>query len=149
VVVAFAVVLFLASGCGGSSQTYSVEEAKAAFARHGYVLSVEEAEAMLARRGYALETEGLPIAASLERDGQAILAPSDDSGFFVVVTTDAEADEVWPDYERLQDDDSFDVRRANIGLFTDDGVSPSGRQRILAAFEALPDRDAPVLIAGG
>jgi hypothetical protein len=130
--VACVAVAVLASGCGGSSQTYSIEEAKAAFGRHGYVL----------------ETAQWPTTGSLERDGQAILAPRDDPGFFVVVTTDSEADEAWPDYERLEDDDSFVVRRANVALFADDGVSPSDRKRVLAALEALSDRDAPVLIAG-
>jgi hypothetical protein len=80
--------------------------------------------------------------------GRQFWPPRDDPGSFVVVTTDSEADEAWPDYERLEDDDSFVVRRANVALFADDGVSPSDRKRVLAALEALSDRDAPVLIAG-
>jgi hypothetical protein len=131
VVAALTVVVF-APSCGGSSQTYSVEETKAAFARHGYVLVTPHSFG----------------SGSLGREPEAVLAPRNGSSFIVVVTTDSEADEAWPDFERLQDDDSFDARRANVGVFSDDGPSTRDRRRVLAALNALPDRGSPVLVAG-
>jgi hypothetical protein len=123
----------LGAGCGGNSQTYSIDETKAAFEEHGYML--EEASELLA---------GAP-----EREGQTILRPREGPAFHVVVTTDSELDDAWPDFERLAGDDSFDARRANVGVFSDSGVVPMGdRKKVLAALEALPDRDAPVLVAG-
>jgi hypothetical protein len=130
-VLAVLAIVLSASGCGGSSQTYSVEEASAAFARHGYVLVTPQF------------AEDSPA-----REGEAILAPQDDAGFVVVVTTDSEADSVWPDFERMQDDDSFDARRANVAVFSDDGPSAGDRAKVLAALNGLPDRGSPVLVAG-
>jgi hypothetical protein len=126
------VVLAGISGCGGDSRTYSVEEAKAVFAEEGFLLEVP---AEFADRIPAGE-EG------------SILAPRGDLRFIVVVTTDDEAEEVWPDYERLQHANSFDVRRANVGVFSDDGLPDDDRERVVAALEALPDRGLPVEVAG-
>jgi len=105
-------VVVLASGCGGDGQTYSVDETKAAFAEHGYALEPPP-----------------ELSGPTERDGQAVLAPRGDAAFFVVVGTDSELDELWPTYERFQDGDSFDVRRANVAVFSDEGVPPSDRDR--------------------
>jgi hypothetical protein len=130
--VAVLTLVVLASGCGGDSQTYSVEETKAAFTGQDYVLE-----------------SAYWFGAAAERDGQAILAPRDGGHFVVVVTTDSDATEAWPDFERMQDADSFDVRRANVAVFADDGVSATDRARVLAALRALPDRGASVDVAGG
>ena len=78
-----------------------------------------------------------------------MLAPRGGGRFVVVVTTNSDADEAWPDFERMQDADSLHVRRANVAVFADDGVSATDRARVLAALRALPDRGAPVDVAGG
>jgi hypothetical protein len=79
---------------------------------------------------------------------EGVLTPKDHQKFFVFVGTDAEADEAWPDYERLQDENSFDVRRANVVVIADDGPPSADRERVLAALASLPDRGSPVDIAG-
>jgi hypothetical protein len=134
-VAAFALV-GLVSACSGDAQTYSIDETKTAFAQQGYELEEPAWYTAVAAK-------------APKREGQAILAPRDDSSFFVVVATDSEADAAWPDYERQQTEDSFDARRANVGVFADEGVPPGDRGKVLAALEALPDRDAPVMVAGG
>jgi hypothetical protein len=130
--VAVLTLVVLASGCGGDSQTYSVEETKAAFTEQDYVLE-----------------SAYWFGAVAERDGQAVLSPRGGGRFVVVVTTDSDADGAWPDFERMQDADSFDVRRANVAVFADDGASATDRARVLAALRALPDRGASVDVAGG
>jgi len=117
------------SSCGGESQTYSVEETKKAFERSGYVLV----------------TPSVPQVPNLP---EGVLSPTNHQVFFVFVGTDAEADEAWPDYERLQDENSFDVRRANVMVIADDGPPSADRERVLAAFASLPDRGSQVDIAG-
>jgi len=117
------------SSCSGDSQTYSVEETKEAFDRHGYVLV----------------TPSVPQVSNLP---EGVLAPKDHQVFFVFVGTDAEADEAWPDYERLQDENSFDVRRTNVVIIADDGPPSADREKVLAALASLPDRGSPVDIAG-
>jgi hypothetical protein len=55
------------------------------------------------------------------RKEQFWLRRATDDPFVVVVTTDDEAEDVWPDFERMRGVDSFDARRANVGVFSDDG----------------------------
>ena len=78
----------------------------------------------------------------------AYLVPKSGPNFVVVVANDAEADQAWSDYERLQDADSFDARRANVVVVSDDGPPAREQKRIVAALAALPDRGSPVEIAG-
>lgn len=123
------------SACGGASQTYSSEETKTAFAREGLVLVVPDE----ARFRYVPEGVALP---------SSLLVPESDESFLVFVARDSDAEAAWPDYERQQDDDSFDARRANVVVVSDDGPPAPTRKRILAALAALPDRGSPVEIAG-
>jgi hypothetical protein len=81
------------------------------------------------------------------RDDQAVLSPRESSRFFVVVGSDADADAAWPDYERMQDEDSLDARRANVVVIADHGPPPD-RRRVPAALQALPDRGDAVDVAG-
>jgi len=118
------------AGCGGESRTYSVEETEAAFAAHGFDLEVPS-----------------QFVESVDPEGAVMAQPGDDR-FYVVVTTDDEADDVWPDFERMQDANSFDARRANVAVFSDDGMPERDRGRVLAALESLPDRGDAVMIAG-
>ena len=53
-----------------------------------------------------------------------------------------------PDYERLQDEDSFDARRATVVVISDGGLTAALRDRVKSALAALPDRDTPVVVAG-
>jgi hypothetical protein len=117
------------AGCGGDDETYSVEETKAAFARNGIELVAPDSPELAAADG-------------------RYLAPSSGETYLVVVTTDAEVDDAWPDFERMQDGDSFDARRANVGVFADDGPSAAHRARVLAALASLPERGFPVEVAG-
>jgi hypothetical protein len=133
---AFALLAF-AAGCGGASQTYTVGEAKDAFASQGYML--ESREIVVAEPGWF----GYP-----PRDDQAVLSPRESPRLFVVVGSDADVDAAWPDYERMQDTGSFDARRANIAVIADDGPPPRDRRRVLAALRALPDRGDAVDVAG-
>lgn len=116
-------------------QTYSVEEAKAAFALHGYVL-VDPGSSQ-----FPNVPEGVVIP-------EGYLVPRSGPSFIVVVASNSEADEAWPDYERLQDDDSFDVRRANVVVISDRAPPSRDQKRVLAALAALPDRGVPVEVAG-
>lgn len=85
--------------------------------------------------------EGVAIPGSL-------LVPRSDESFLVFVAHDSDADAAWPDYERQQDDDSFDARRANVVVISDDGPPAGVRMRILAALADLPGRGSRVEIAG-
>lgn len=107
---------------------YSVEETKEAFDRNGYVLVT-------------------PLVPQVPNLPEGVLAPKDQV-FLVFVGTDAEADEAWPDYEGLQDENSFDVRRANVVVIADHGPPSADRERVLAALASLPDRGSAVDIAG-
>jgi hypothetical protein len=136
VVGALALIAVAASAsCGGDSQTYSLEETKAAFARHGYVL-VHPGPAQ-----FPNVPEGVVIP-------ESYLVPKAGPRFMVIVGSDAEADAAWRDYDRLQDADSFDACRANIVVVSDDGPPARERRRVLAALATLPDRGLPVEIAG-
>jgi hypothetical protein len=64
------------------------------------------------------------------------------------VTSDAAADKAWGDYDSQQTSDSFDARRANVVVISDSGLAVRQRQRVLGAMSSLPDRGAPVVIAG-
>jgi hypothetical protein len=79
---------------------------------------------------------------------EAFLVPKSGPSFIVVVANDAEADRAWSDYERFQDADSFDARRANVVVVSDAGPPAREQRRIVAALAALPDRGSPVEIAG-
>jgi hypothetical protein len=104
---------------------------------------------VFAQQGYELEEpEWYTSADAPKREGQAVLAPRGDPSFIVVVTTDSEAEEAWPDFERMQDENSFDAWRANVGVFADDRPPRRERLRILAALSELPDRGEPIDVAG-
>lgn len=134
-VLAIALFAGATSACGGGAQTYSVEETMGAFARQGYALVRPDSS----RFRYVPEGVALP---------SGLLVPKSDESLLVFVVRDSEADAAWSDYERLQDADSFDARRANVVVLSDDG-SPAGvRKRILLALAGLPDRGSPVEVAG-
>jgi hypothetical protein len=117
-------------GCGGGQpHAYSVGETKAAFARQGLELVADP---------------GAP-ASTADR----LLVPWSGESFFVVVApTVREVDEAWPDEERMQDERSFVVLRANVGVFADTELHRADRVRVLKALGALPDRGSEVVIAG-
>ena len=124
-----AVIVVLASACS-SSKTYSAHETTGAFKRHGYTLvEFEFPSGSHGRRG-------------------SVFVPRGGLPFSVFVGTDADAEQAWPDYEAQQDADRFDARRANVVVISDGGLTAAHRQRIRAALAALPDRGAPVVIAG-
>ena len=125
-----AAVVALAPGCGDPARTYSIDEAKQAFADHGFVLVGQRPP------GESVPIEGLYFSRGTEGE------------FLLVVPTDAEADDGWRDYDRMQDGDTFDARRANVVVISDSGLTAPGRRRVMAALRSLPDRGSDVDIAG-
>ena len=123
-----ATVALAVAGCG-SSQTYSVDEVIASFAKSGYPLVMSELP-----RGYA----------AIEGN---VLRPRDGGDVMVLVLSDAEARQDWADFVRLGPDaDSFDALRANVMVVSDEGLSKQERQRIRDALDDLPDRGDAVSI---
>ena len=41
---------------------------------------------------------------------------------------------------------SFDARRANVIVISDEGLAPKDQARVKAALAVLPDRGSPVLV---
>lgn len=152
IVVALVNVGRVSLGSGGSSQTYSIDEVREAFA--GQRIALSEAPT---RQHLRPCTGGCFLPAQMVTDLPATrdeLVP-----LTVVVASDSEADDAWPDYVAQQDAVSFDARRANVVVVSDGPavVSVSGldakrraelraalawqRDRIRAALASLPDRD--------
>ena len=103
------------AGCGGGSETFSADEAKAAFAKHGFELS----ENTNPDRAGEFLTEGGP--------------------YYVLVGTEGEADELWSN-----DEVSRFARRDNAVVIAVLQPSAGERERALAALEALPESDSSV-----
>jgi hypothetical protein len=117
--------LVIAVGCTGDdvSRTYSVDEVLQA----------------LGAASYPLVERALP-AGTTAAEG-TYLVPKGGSPLVVVVGTDREADDAWPDYVRLGGDgDSLTVRRANVVAISDGGLTSRAKARVRAAINALPDR---------
>jgi hypothetical protein len=102
-----ATVALAVAGCG-SSQTYSVDEVIASFAKSGYPLVMSELP-----RGYA----------AIEGN---VLRPRDGGNVMVLVLSDAEARQAWADFVRLGPDaDSFDALRGALDDLPDRGDAVS------------------------
>lgn len=132
VVVACAITICI-TGCG-SSRIYSTDDAKRAFSRYGIQL-------VSARDGPLGTRNG----AHLAPRGEGLLLPRSDEDFLVLVLSDGEADKAWGAYVAVGPDaDSFDARRSNVLVISDDGVRADVHKRILAALASLPDRGEKV-----
>ena len=78
--------------------------------------------------------------ARLVRSGEGLLEPRSGEDFLVLVVSDGEANKAWNAYVAVGPDaDSFDARRGNVLVISDEGVSADARRRILSALAALPD----------
>jgi hypothetical protein len=68
------------------------------------------------------------------------------------VVSDGEANKAWSAYVAVGPAaDSFDARRANVLVISDEGVGADARRRILSALAALPEtrrqgRDTPSVV---
>jgi hypothetical protein len=117
------------SGCG-SSLTYSTDDANRAFGRHGIQLVSVDDGLLPPRNG-----------ARLVPSGEGLLQPRSGEDFLVLVVSDGEANKAWSAYVAVGPAaDSFDARRANVLVISDEGVGADARRRILSALAALPDR---------
>ena len=163
------VILLVAVGCGGSSQTYSMDDVQEAFASQGFTGFYEVGSF------YALPTggDGGYPPPWIGTDLPATRDELPTSAFTVVVASDSEADDAWPAYLAQQDAGSFDARRANVVVVSGgvsgpvvfaDGLNAEQREelrerlregrarlaeqrdRISAALAALPDRGFPVVV---
>jgi hypothetical protein len=127
--VSLLVVAFIAAGCGGKDSahsTYTPAEAAAAFAGQGFTLT---------------KVRDATPAAAIE----TVFAPQNAEKFAVVVTTDAAAADTWKQYVAIgPDEDSLDVRRANVLAISDGGLTAAQRSAVQAAVAALPDRGADI-----
>jgi predicted NodU family carbamoyl transferase len=118
-------VALVAVACGGkdkSAATYTANEVVAAFADNGFTL--------------AKVKDSSPQAGK-----QTVLAPNRTEQFAVLVATNAAAADTWHQYE-LQgpDADSLDLKRANVLVLSDGGLTASQRRAVQKAVAALPDR---------
>jgi hypothetical protein len=110
---AFAALAVALGGCSGDSG-YSTEEVIEAFKRQGITLTVGE-----------------------RTDEGDILAPRELS-FVVLVATEEAADEQWDAYLDQSDPRSFDARRGNVLVASDNGdTDPRLRRKIRAALASL------------
>jgi hypothetical protein len=123
--VSLLLVALIAVGCGGTDSdhaTYTPDEVVAAFADHGFTLGKVRDDSPAA----AIET---------------VLAPQNTEPFAVVVTTDAAAADSWKQYvANGPDEDSLDVKRANVLAISDGLLTDAQRRAVQAAVAALPDR---------
>jgi hypothetical protein len=132
-------VALLASACGGSD-TYSAEEAAAAFEEQGLALQEGELPPP-SPTGSVLNPWG--------SDEPAVLVPSGGAPLFVYVGSASEAEAAWTTYESRGAADAFDARRGNVLAISDGGLSEADRARVRAALESLPDRGSTVLVSDG
>ena len=122
-------VAFIAVACGGkdtNQSTYSAAEVVAAFAAQGFTLA--------------------PVKDTTPAAGkETVLAPQNAEQFAVLVTTDAAAADTWKQYVSIgPDEDSLDVKRANVLMLSDGGLTKPQRATVEAAVAALPDRGADI-----
>jgi len=131
-----AVTVGLLASCG-ASETYSADETRDAFAQQDYAL-YEPSRAPPAGAAPDPYGSGKPT----------VLLPRGGEPFVVFVFRVTDAEEVWSRYESQQGAGAFDVRRANVIVISDSGLSSAQRERVKAALEAFPDRGSPVVVAG-
>ena len=112
------VLIVALAGCGGGEAGYSTEEVIESFRKQGITLAVGE-----------------------RREEGDILAPQGELelSFVVLVATEEAADEQWDAYVAQSDRRSFDARKRNVLVVSDNGdADPLLRRRIRAALDSLP-----------
>jgi hypothetical protein len=114
------------AACGGSSSSYSIEEAQEAFAEHGYVLVDPPPDPA----GFAPNPwqTGEPKA----------FVPEGGPAFFVFVGEVEDPEELWAQHDADHGPATFDARRGNVIVVSDGALAASDRDGVLAALEALP-----------
>jgi hypothetical protein len=110
-----AFLLLFATGCG-DTQSYSRTEVERAFAKHGFELH-----------------------AAVQSGNGAVLTPTTREPFIVIVAeTDKDAAKSYDELRSQATNESFDARRGNVVVTSDEGTSPALRSRIRAALAELP-----------
>ena len=120
-------VALLLPACGGDSDTYTVEQSRAAFETEGYELVEPPPDPS----GFALNP--------WETGEHAVLAPSDGALFRVYVGESAAEEAAAGQGPGLR------AYRGNVLVLSTGGIDAAVQQRIRAALEALPG-DAEVTI---
>ena len=120
-----ALVAVTAVACGGkksSQPTYTVDEVVAAFADHGFTLAAVDDQTPAAGK-------------------ETVLAPQNAEQFGVAVTTNAAAADTWKQYVSAGPGaGSLYLKRGNVLLVSDGGLTAAQRRAVQAAVAALPDR---------
>lgn len=123
VVLAALLVAALAAGCGDSAKTYNSDDVRRAFNSQGFDL--------IGPLGQFATDSGGPYSG-------AAFTPS--RGPFIVLVFDrnGDADKADKTYQGQATSQSFEVRKGNVVVLSDDGVTPLTRIRINAALFQLP-----------
>jgi uncharacterized protein (DUF1697 family) len=110
-----AFLLLFATGCG-DTRSYSRAEVERAFAKYGFELH-----------------------AAVQSGNGAILTPTTREPFIVIVAeTDKDAAKSYDELRSQETNESFDARRGNVVVTSDEGTSRAVRRRIEAALAELP-----------
>jgi hypothetical protein len=116
----------LVAACGGGSDTYTVDEVRAAFAEQGYELGDPPPDPS----GSALNV--------WESEDVIVLTPQDGTPFFVFVGDAGAAQDLWLQYDSDVGPEWLDERRGNVVVFSDSDLDASQEARVRSALAMLP-----------
>jgi hypothetical protein len=115
-----------AAGCGTGSDSYNVDEIRAAFETEGYELVEPPPDPS----GFALNP--------WEEGAHVVLAPSDGTAFKVYIG-ELSADEASAEAE-------FEAQRANVLVLSEGALPEEHQEKVRAVLESLPDRGSAVVV---
>ena len=131
-VVAARLIVALAAGCDDNGQPYSRGDVKQAFESQRFDLT-----APMAPDGPLWLSSRPPPSESSSYSG-AIYVPRSGEPFLILVyDRESDADNAFQTLRSQASSETFDVRKANVLVTSDEGVTAPMRKRIRAALDAL------------
>ena len=128
-VVAALLVAVLAAGCDHSGKTYKANDVERAFHSHGFVLSAFWADPAVPPNHIALEGVNAMDGAMYANRGERFMV--------VVYDHNTDADKAIETLRSQGSSETFDVRKRNVVVTSDDGVTAPMRKRIRGALAEL------------